>query len=99
MKFPKPEKKKKKSKRRAEEQHAYSNARKIYLRQHPTCEVCEVNQSTQIHHTAGRINNLLNNEEYWYATCQSCHEHIHANPKWAYENGFLLEKNRVTEYE
>ena len=93
MMFPKPEKKPKKRKQQSRE---YLSARETFLRAHPFCQVCEVDPATEVHHSAGRVQDLLLDERYWFALCHACHEHVHANPRWAYENGLMLERNKVT---
>lgn len=100
MMFPKPKRKKKRQQsKRREENQVYLGQRDEYLKAHPVCQVCDADLATQVHHSAGRIKNLLTNPNYFFAVCRSCHEHIHANPKWAYENGYLLERNKLTEFE
>jgi len=95
--FPKPKKtKRRQAKRRHEENKVYQQRRAVHLIRFPTCVVCEVNASTEVHHSAGRVKDLLTDPAYFFAVCRSCHEYIHANPAWAYEQGFLLEKNKVT---
>ena len=90
MMFPKPVKQKKKNKTQD-----YKEVRTKYLKEHPTCEVCLDNDATQVHHADGRLGDRLTDPLYFFAVCHDCHGEIHANPKWAYEKGFLLERNRL----
>lgn len=46
-------------------------------------------RSTEVHHTAGRSKNYLN-EATWLAVSAEAHRRIHQNPSWARANGFLL---------
>ena len=87
MMFPKPTKKTKNKKA------AYNKAKLEYLNNNQTCEACFEKEATDIHHSAGRVGDLLTDPRYFFALCRDCHDHIHKNPKWAYEKGFLLERN------
>lgn len=93
MMFPKPEKKPKKKKQKKKE---YSQAREVYLRANPICKMCETEFATEVHHSAGRIQDLLLDERYWFPLCLECHRYVHDHPKWAYENGYMLERNTTT---
>jgi hypothetical protein len=46
--------------------------------------------ATEIHHKRGRFGSRLNQEEFWLAVSREGHDWIHANPKEAYEKGYLL---------
>lgn len=82
--------------RRAKHQGRYSRLRKEYLEQNPVCHCCierkrsPTNPSVQIHHTAGREGELLNEVLFWMAICQECHDKIHRLPAWAHRKGYLL---------
>lgn len=86
--FPKPSPKKKGTKHRK-----YLKASKKFLTKKPTCEVCGVNPSTEVHHKKGRMGDLLLDEEFWLAVCTDDHIQIHARPAWAYEKGYLVKRN------
>lgn len=102
--FPKPTKKNV----RKEALRQYKISREAYLRVHPWCEVAELcttegvdpwghprvyaGQATEIHHIQGRGENYLN-EGTWLAVCHECHMYIHANPAWAYEQGYMERRN------
>lgn len=76
-----------------------------YLEENPICEVkdCD-NYSNQVHHKKGRVGysdadariiglKLLWDVRFFMACCGDCHpSKIHNNPKWSYENGYLLKK-------
>lgn len=44
------------------------------------------------HHLVRRSQGGTNNETNLMAVCTSCHMHVHLNPQWAYENGYLLRR-------
>jgi len=69
----------------------YSDLRKTYLQSNEVCEVCKENEATDIHHKLplGR-GGKLNDTSIFLAVCRVCHDHIHSNPKWAEEKGYLL---------
>jgi len=70
----------------------YRKVRDRYLKNNPICEVrgCN-NQTTNLHHKAGREGKLLANEEYFMACCGGCHPaKIHNNPNWAEKEGYII---------
>ena len=77
------------STRRAAQLRVYSKKRIEFLFTHRRCEVCGNSGATDIHHKQGRVGEMLNREEHWLALCRPCHHHIHHNPKWARETGYL----------
>ena len=81
----------------------YRPIRDKYLSEHPICEVADCNNpTTNLHHKAGRTGyfdeesrfkglKLLWDVRFFMACCSQCHpKRIHENPKWAYENGYLV---------
>lgn len=73
----------------------YREVRDKYLQEHPYCEVegCG-NKTTNLHHKAGRVGNLLYDVRYFMACCSDCHpKRIHENPKWAREKGYIITIN------
>lgn len=42
------------------------------------------------HHRKGRIGKLLYDVRFFLAVCQEHHDKIHREPKWAYEQGYLV---------
>ena len=83
------------SKRAKQEQEYIKHSRPEYLAKNPYCEIkhdgCTYN-ATQIHHKKGRIGDLLNDKEYFCATCDNCHRWAELNPKEAKEKGFSLSR-------
>ena len=79
------------SKKRQAALKMYSILRKEYLETKPTCEICIVNDATDIHHKLplGR-GGKLNDVTIFLAVCRVCHDKIHQDPKWAEENNYLL---------
>lgn len=75
--------------KRSREMKIYAKLRKELLSQFPACQVCGKRKSTDCHHKSKRGKNYLNVETFM-AVCRSCHDRIHANPKWARENGLLI---------
>ena len=83
------------SKKRASEDRVYSKLRKDYFYYHPTCQInvpgiCTT-KATDIHHSYAGANRskyyLITTT--WFSCCRACHDHVHANPKWARDNGYL----------
>lgn len=79
------------SKRRAAESSQYSKLRREFLTNAKVCSVCppgSYSWASDVHHKFKRGKYFLDTST-WIAVCRSCHEKIHANPKWAREQGFL----------
>lgn len=82
------------SPKRAVENQQYAKLRRDYLEAYPVCEVVECHRkSNQIHHMAGRSNELLTNVDLFLATCDVCHQRIHAEPIWAEKNGYIVKRS------
>jgi len=80
------------SDKRVEQLAKYRTRRDKYLKENPICEVKGCNKkTTNLHHKAGRIGEMLYDVQYFMACCSECHpKKIHENPKWARENGYLI---------
>ena len=76
------------SARRRKEGARYTSARRVFLKDRPTCECCMAKPSQDVHHKKGRGQYYLD-EETWMAVCRACHVRIHEYPKWARREGFL----------
>ena len=79
------------SRKREKEGRIYAARRKDFLEELPVCEVCADKKSTDVHHRLGRGKYYLD-KATWLSVCRSCHERIHAEPKWSRENGYLLDR-------
>lgn len=65
----------------------YKRLRKVFMKEHPICEVCKRNKSEEVHHKRGRgIWYLV--VSTWLAVCHLCHVRITRDSKWAIENGY-----------
>lgn len=74
----------------------YKEVRETYLERHPICElnikgVC-TKSANQIHHSAGRIGDLLTDTRYFKAVCYQCHRYAEENPSEAYKNGWSINR-------
>lgn len=86
----------KQSNKRKKEDILYSTMRKVYLDQHPVCEigiegVCSKQRTNQIHHTYSgkdRAKYYLDTST-WKATEQNCHDWVHRFSAEAREMGHL----------
>lgn len=83
------------SDKKLEDLAKYRPLRDKYLKDHPICEVTGCgNETTNLHHKAGRNGSLLYDVRYFMACCYDCHpKRIHENPEWARENGYLITIN------
>ncbi len=79
------------SKARQEASKIYSELRKKFLQELPSCEVCTKAKSTDVHHKKGRGKFYLDVES-WLSVCRRCHDRIHASPIWARKNGYLEDR-------
>jgi hypothetical protein len=87
----KPKPIKRESEKRKGQNKEYSKLAKEYLLLYPVCEVVECHlPSNQVHHMAGRSNEMLLNTDYFLAVCPDCHQRITLDSKWALENGYSL---------
>lgn len=85
---------KKLSAKRAVENKEYLTLRKVFLENHPVCQVKDCkNRSVNVHHKRGRIGKLLCDIRFWLATCMECHSEIEKRPQWAYKMGYSLLRN------
>ena len=78
------------SDRRREEAKVYAAKRKAFLAARPKCQVCWKAKSKDVHHRAGRHSGNYLNESTWLAVCRHDHDWIHAHPKEARANGWLI---------
>lgn len=82
---------KKISEKRNIQNQEYARLRDEYLKVYPACEVREChNKSNQIHHVNGREGEKLTDTNFFLAVCPDCHTKIHANPKWAQDEGYVI---------
>lgn len=70
----------------------YKERRRLFLLKHPRCAVFPVLKATEIHHKAGRVGDLLNDERYWLPVSRKGHVEIELNPKWAKDMGFSISR-------
>jgi hypothetical protein len=81
------------SSKRSQEEKRYAAKRVMFMMEHQLCQVnisglC-TQRSTDVHHKAGRVADLLVDETEWIAVCRACHDFIHTHPKDAREMGWL----------
>lgn len=74
----------------------YSAKRKVFLKKNPMCQmhlpgIC-TQHATEIHHMAGRIGDLLLDEQYWKAGCRACHSYVELHPIEAKELGLSINR-------
>jgi 5-methylcytosine-specific restriction endonuclease McrA len=78
------------SKKRATQNRAYSKLRKEFLLRRLYCDICKTKPVSHVHHKDGREGLLLVDLSKWMALCFDCHRRVHANPKWARDQGYLI---------
>ena len=90
----------KKSKKQEVADRKYSKRAKAWL-EDKTCECCNEDKATQVHHKKGRKGyadkwallrgiKLIHDERYWLPACGDCHTEIEKNPEWAYQEGYSI---------
>lgn len=80
------------SAKRKKERVIYEKRKKVFLRDHCVCFVCDAlvpPRLRELHHLRGRAGSLFLDERFWRMADRYCHDMIHSNRKWAIENGFL----------
>lgn len=84
------------SDKRKKEMSKYSKLCAGFKILNPNCqgklEGC-TGQTTEVHHSKGRIGSLLTNVEHFVALCSSCHHQVEMNPEMAKAKG--LSKSRL----
>lgn len=82
--------------KRKVENRVYLTLRKIYLESHPFCKAqlqgCTL-QSTEIHHRAGKIGELLTDIRNFVPICRNCHSWTEQHPAEA--KALKLSTNRL----
>lgn len=68
----------------------YYFLREPFMRNNPTCQICESAPSQECHHRKYRAGRWLFDQAWWLAVCVPCHQKIHGNIKWARQNGYLV---------
>lgn len=81
--------------KRADKLKSYSDEKEKRFTSIFWCEVCQDDIATQCHHKEGRTGGLISDPENLVVTCTPCHDFIHANPSWAYKEGWLIHRNYV----
>ena len=84
------------SKKRQEQLTVYKVKQHAFLMANTECAVKSkfcTGESTEIHHTKGRENDLLNDVRYFLAICTSCHIFITENSALAADLGFSQKRN------
>lgn len=92
--------------RKRGELNLYRKEAKEFLAHYPLCQACPVlvgaeiypapagalcqNPTSEVHHKAGRVGNMLRNQAYWLAVCRDCHNWIHGNGKTAEALGLII---------
>lgn len=74
------------SDKRAKQEKEYLKIRKDYLEFFDTCQArikCLGAKSTEVHHKAGRVGELLTDEFNFIAICHDCHVWAELNPEQA----------------
>lgn len=77
--------------RRGKQKEIYSTIRELYLKNHEFCEIrlpiC-TQWAIEIHHTKGRVEELLYDIRHFKAVCRACHDWIENHPEAATEMGY-----------
>ncbi len=73
----------------------YKPAAKLFREENPICQIqgpdC-TKKTDCVHHTKGRVGDLLLEEKYWMASCTTCNLLVESADGWARVNGFKLSK-------
>ena len=76
------------SPKRAEQNLEYAGERNAWI-EGKKCVACG-DPATEVHHAAGRTNDLLLEKKYWKPVCRPCHVLITEDSAWAIQNGWSL---------
>ena len=87
------------SAKRAKQERSYSKEAKAFKELHPMCKAGIPNQctgqTTDVHHMAGRIGDMLLYQPLWLPVCRGCHDWIEAHPIEAKELGYSQSKTNT----
>ena len=86
------------SKKMQQLQREYTKLRKEYLSDKEMCNAklhCCTLRTTDVHHMAGRIGEMLLYKPYWLPVCRGCHDWIEAHPIESKEMGFSMSKTNT----
>lgn len=90
---------KKRSNKRAKQENKYNYEARKFKQANQRCKAGIVlgnrscsGSTTDVHHMAGRENELLLKKEYWLPVCRNCHEWITRNSKQAIELGLSISR-------
>lgn len=90
------------SKKRKKENNLYLIEREkfLLLPENKYCIVAKIMlnktiETTEIHHKAGRVGELLNYKKNWLAVSREGHNWIHANPLSAYQFNYLIPSTQI----
>lgn len=86
------------SKKRTSEERQYAKDRRVFLQEHPNCcaripGICTI-KATEVHHSKGRIGDLLLDQRFWKNLCHECHVWVENNPEAAADLNLII--NRLT---
>jgi hypothetical protein len=76
------------SSRRRKALAIYAKIKRVWLANHPWCEVTGI-AATEVHHRRGRIGTLLIDTRFWMAVSFRVHRLIHDHPTTARAEGWL----------
>jgi len=81
----------------AERDALYADARDRFLFRRRRCEIGWDGGCTgwahEVHHTKGRVGDLMLDETHWLAACRHCHHQATVNPAEAFDRGVSLHRN------
>jgi len=85
----------KRSPKRAKQEREYTKLRNDYLAANPTCEGqltgC-TGVATELHHSIGRLGELLTNTKYFKSSCHNCNMRAETHPSEAMAKGFIFSR-------
>lgn len=82
------------SDKRKDQNKVYGGMRLEFLILNPLC-VCCGNLATEIHHAAGRSNDLLLEKKYWKPICSGCHRLVTEDSAWAIREGYSISRTKI----
>jgi len=79
------------SRQRRVESRVYGEKSRAYLQGMGRCERCgRSDRGLELHHKAGRTGERYLDVSTWAALCPECHAWVHANPRVATGEGWLI---------
>lgn len=71
----------------------WKKIRNEYIKYHPFCEVCQIKESSEVHHIVPISEGGKHDKGNIMAVCRECHDLIHKRMREAKNDNYRINKN------